>query len=110
MEAFESFVALALEADGFVVSQAVKFDVRLPTRKAAYEEVQAHGYEVDLICARADGLVLASVKSFFGSRGVVAEHVIGNTSDDPLRKRYILLNDATVRSEVVRAAAERFGY
>jgi hypothetical protein len=27
MEAFESFVAVALEADGFVVSSALKFDV-----------------------------------------------------------------------------------
>jgi hypothetical protein len=36
MEAFEAFVAVALEAEGFVVSEAVKFPVTLQTRKAAY--------------------------------------------------------------------------
>jgi hypothetical protein len=76
VEAFESFVAVALEAEGFVVSGGVKFRVKLPTRKAAYTEEQTHGYEVDLVGARADRLVLASVKSAFGSRGVVAEHVM----------------------------------
>jgi hypothetical protein len=29
MEAFESFVALALKAEGLVVSEAIKFPVRL---------------------------------------------------------------------------------
>jgi hypothetical protein len=65
MEAFEQFVAVALESEGFVVSSAVKFDVSRTTRKAAYTEVQKHGYEVDLIGARANHLVLATVKSFF---------------------------------------------
>jgi hypothetical protein len=36
VEAFESFVAVALQAEGFVVSAAVKFPVQLQTRKAAY--------------------------------------------------------------------------
>jgi len=71
MEAFESFVAVALEADGYVVSPAVKFPVRMKTKKAAYEELQTHGYEVDLVAARADSLILATVKSFFGSAGVL---------------------------------------
>src|SRR4051812_18310454 len=48
-EAFESFGAVALESEGFVVPPAVKFPVQLRTRKAAYEELQTHGYEVDLI-------------------------------------------------------------
>lgn len=110
MEAFESFVALALEAEDFVVSPAVKFAVQLPTRKAAYEEVQTHGYEVDLVAARADRLVLATVKSFFGSRGVVAEHVIGETTNDRGRKLYLLLNDPETRTKVVSSAADRYGY
>ena len=110
MEAFESFVAVALEAEGFVVSPAVKFSVQLPTRKAAYAEVQTHGYEVDLVAARADRLVLATVKSFFGSRGVVAEHVTGETTNDRGRKLYLLLNDREIRSKVVHSAAEMYGY
>lgn len=77
MEAFESFVAIALEADGFVVSPAVKFDVKRRTRKAAYKEMQTHGYEVDLVAARSDQLVLATLKSFLGSAGVRAEDVMG---------------------------------
>ena len=49
MEAFESFVAIMLEAEGLVVSEAMKFPVALPTKKAAYQEIQTHGYEVDLV-------------------------------------------------------------
>jgi hypothetical protein len=109
VEAFESVVAVALEADDFVVSGGVKFRVKLPTRKAAYTEEQTHGYEVDLVGARADRLVLASVKSAFGSRGVVAEHVTGETSNQAASRRYRLLNDKIVRSRVV-AEAKRYGY
>lgn len=107
MEAFEQFVALAMEAEGLVVSGALKFDVKRRTNKLAYEEWQTHGYEVDLIGARSDRLVLATVKSFFGSRGVVADHVTGvggNTS------WYALLNEPDVRDTVVNAAAERSGF
>ena len=110
MEAYESFVAVALAEEGFVVSEAAKFPVELKTRKAAYDEYQTHGFEVDLVAARSDRLVLATVKSFFGSRGVVSEHVIGTTTDDAARKRYALLNDPIVRSTVIKAAAQRFGY
>jgi hypothetical protein len=110
MEAFESFVAIALEAEGLVVSEAVKFKVALLTKKAAYAETQTHGYEVDLVGARSDRLVLATVKSFFGSRGVAAEHVTGTTANDAARKRYRLLNDPELRAAVVSAACARFGY
>jgi hypothetical protein len=109
MEAFEQFVAIALETEGFVVSPAVKFPVSLTTRKSAYQEIQTHGYEVDLVAASADGLVLATVKSFFGSRGVVAEQVMG-TTDDRWSKLYLLLNEPLVRDGVVGAAAARYGY
>ncbi|WP_435122567.1 hypothetical protein [Micromonospora tulbaghiae] len=109
MEAFESFVAIALEDEGFVVSEAVKFPVKQPTAKSAYVEVQTHGFEVDLVAARGDGLVLATVKSAFGSRGVVAEHVTGET-DKPAKKLYALLNNETVRKAVLLGAAQRFGY
>jgi hypothetical protein len=111
MEAFESFVAVALEAEGFVVSPAVKFPVQLQTRKAAYVEMQTHGYEVDLVGARADALVLATVKSFFGSHGVRAEHVMGDTATSERgRKLYMLLNHEQVRQRVTREAAKRYGY
>jgi hypothetical protein len=56
-----------------VVSEAVKFPVTRLTAKAIYAETQTHGFEVDLVGARHDKLVLATVKSFFGSRGVAAE-------------------------------------
>lgn len=109
VEAFESFVALALEHEGLVVSEAVKFPVRRRTRRIAYEETQTHGFEVDLVGARADRLVLATVKSFLGSRGVVAEHVTGR-SGGPGDRLYAVLNDPEVRDAVVRGACERYGY
>ncbi len=110
MESFEQFVAVAMEAEGLIVSEAVKFPVRRQTRKVAHDEVQTHGYEVDLVGARADRLVLATVKSFLGSRGVVAEHVMGTGGDRRFRALYLLLNDPVIRSGVVRSAAERYGY
>jgi hypothetical protein len=110
MEAFESFVALALEAEGLIVSDAIKFPVRLKTRRQDRNEFQTHGYEVDLVGACADKLVLASVKSFLGSQGVVAEHVTGETGDESARKRYSLLNRPEVRTPVIRAAAKRYCY
>ncbi len=110
MEAFETFVALALEEDGFIVSPAVKFPVRRRVRKASRPEFQEHGYEVDLVAARADRLVLATVKSFLGSRGVAAEAVMGETSDERRAGLYRLLNDPVIRDGVVKAAGERYGY
>jgi hypothetical protein len=110
VEAFESFVAVALEAEGLVVSPAVKFPVRLQTRRKDHKEMQTHGYEVDLIGARADRLVLATVKSYLGSRGVVAEHVTGETTNEAARRRYSLLNRPEVRGKVVKAAVKAYGY
>jgi hypothetical protein len=110
MEAFETFVALALEEDGFIVSPAVKFPVRRRVRKASRPEYQEHGYEVDLVAARADRLILATVKSFLGSRGVAAEAVMEVTSDERRAGHYRLLNDPVIRDGVVKAAGERYGY
>lgn len=107
MESFEQFVAVAMEAEGLIVSSAIKFPVQRQTRKKMHSEVQTHGYEVDLIGARSDKLVLATVKSFFGSRGVAAEHVTGTSSDT---RGYMLLNDPLIRDGVVNAAAQRYGY
>jgi hypothetical protein len=110
VDAFESFVAVAVESEGFVVSEAVKFPVVQVSRKAAYEEVQIHGFEVDLVAARADRLVRATVKSSFGSQGVRADHVTGATANVVARRRYRLLNDVAVRNGVVAGAAKRYGY
>lgn len=107
VEAFEQFVALAMEAEGLVVSGALKFPVRRLTQKQKYEEWQTHGYEVDLIGASSDRLVLATVKSFFGSRGVVSEHVMGEKGDIGW---YAMLNQPDIREGVVSGACERFGY
>lgn len=109
MEAFEQFVALALESEGLAVNGAVKFPVVVHVKKKSRTENQVHGFEVDLIGARNDRLVLATVKSYFGSRGVVASDVNGLV---PSRtsKRYAVLNNATVRKTVTEAAAKRFGY
>lgn len=107
MEAFEQFVALAMEAEGLVVSGALKFPVERETRKKAYIEKQTHGYEVDLIGANSKKLVLATVKSFFGSRGVVSDHVMGESG---YTSWYALLNQPDIRDGVVEGACERFGY
>lgn len=107
MEAFEQFVAVALEAEGLVVSSSVKFPVRRQVNKSSREEFQTHGYEVDLVGARADRLVLASVKSFFGSGGVKAREVRG---EGPGAGLYRLLNDTKLRRAVVAAAAKRYGF
>ena len=109
MEAFESFVALAMEDEGLVVSSAVKFPVTRRTAKAQHEETQTHGFEVDLVAANADNLVLASVKSFFGSRGVVAGHVDGSAGGASARL-YAMLNDPVVREQVLAGACSRYGY
>lgn len=108
MESFEAFVAVALETEGLVVSEAVKFPVKRRTKKAKYAEFQTHGFEVDLVAARSDRLVLATVKSFFGSRGVFADQVMGLPGADGTR--YALLNDQEVRSQVIAGAANTYGY
>ncbi len=110
VEAFESFVAIALESEGFVVSGSVKFPVTIQINPVAGPKEQTHGFEVDLVGARADRLVLASVKSFFGSRGVVAQHVTGDTTNTRARKLYRLLNDVPIRDKVIAGAAARYGY
>ena len=108
MEAFESFVALTMEDEGLVVSEAIKFPVTRRTAKTAYAETQTHGFEVDLIGACADRLVLATVKSFFGSTGIVAEHVMGLAAAPRLNNLYALLNDSVVRDAVMASAGTRY--
>jgi hypothetical protein len=49
--------------------------------------------------------VLATVKSFLGSRGVLAEHVVGTGGNQTARNLYLLLNDPVIRDGVVATAA-----
>jgi hypothetical protein len=110
MEAFEQFVAVYLEQQDYVVSSSVKFPVKRRTLRQDRVEFQTLCYEVDLIAARADHLIFATVKSFLGSRGVVADHVIGTSSNTAANGRYVILNDRRIRSSIVRQAAKRYGY
>lgn len=108
VEAYESIVSVALEVEGFVVAGPVKFPMPVHVVKQNRTETQIHGFEIDLVGARADCLVLATVKSYFGSRGVVAAHVTGES--EPQHKGYRLIHDPAFRQEMVRLAAERYGY
>jgi hypothetical protein len=110
VEAFEAFVALTLEAEGLVVSEAVKFPVTRTTAKASHTEVQTHGFEVDLVGASAAKLVLASVKSFFGSRGVYAAAVKGEAPKSADNRLYAMLNDPAVSQGILEGACTRYGY
>jgi hypothetical protein len=49
------------------------------------------------------------VKSFFGSRGVVADHVTGASSYETARS-YALLNNEEVRDQVLAGACKLYGY
>lgn len=112
MESFEHLCKVALAAEKFVVTSNVKFPVRRRTKKTSREEYQTHGYEVDLVGARNGVLVLAEVKSFFGSRGVPRQSFRG-LADESRRTDfggYKLFNDPEVREGVVKCAAERYGY
>src|SRR5689334_8128606 len=111
MEAFESFVALAMETEGLVVSEAVKFPVRRKTKKTSHDEFQMHWYEVDLVGARKDRLVLATVKSYLGSQGVRADEVQGTrTTPAQGNRRYAMLNDPEIRDGILAGASDRYDY
>lgn len=107
MEAFEQFVAVALAAEGLVVSSNLKFPIARQTRKKTHTEIQEHSYEIDLAGARGDRLVLVSVKSYFGSKGVRYADVSGTGKNSD---RYMVLNDPAIRDGVIAGAAERYGY
>lgn len=112
MESFEQVAKVFYEARGYVVTSNVKFPVRKQTRKATYTENQKHGYEIDLVGARAGSLVLASVKSYLGSTGVHPQGFKGLADEAKAThfNRYTLFNDAEVREQVVARAAEQYGY
>jgi hypothetical protein len=109
MEGFEHLVKVALEAEGYVVTSNLKFPVRRRTSKQAYDEHQTHGYEVDLVGAKCNALVIAS---FFGSIGVNRQGFLGIA--DGAKKThfglYKIFNEDEIRDGVIDEAAKRFGY
>lgn len=112
MEGFEHVVKVAMEAEGLIVAGNLKFPVKRKTRKTINDEHQTHGYEVDLVGARRDKLVLASVKSFFGSQGVSTAGFCGlSTKSHPKQERlYAFFNNPEIQQGVIEKACERFGY
>lgn len=111
MEAFEHIAKVSLEAEDFVVTSNLKFPVRRRTGKKAREEYQEHGYEVDLVGAKRDALVLASVKSFLGSRGVAKTGFRGLDDSKPSQQKgYLMFNEPEIRAGIIEQAARRFGY
>jgi hypothetical protein len=112
VEAFEHLVKVALESDGLIVAGNLKFYVTMRTRRSDRKESQRHGYEVDLAGAKRDQLILASVKSHFGSHGVNRQGFVG-VADESKRThfdRYKLFNVPGIREGVINAAAKQFGY
>lgn len=112
MEAFEHVVKVAMETEDLIVASNLKFPVKRQTRKLLTEEEQTHGYEVDLVGVRHDRLVLASVKSYFGSRGVNSQGFQGIADESKTTHfdRYKLFNEIDIQDGVVRAAANQFGF
>ena len=109
MEGFEHVVKVALETENLIVSSNLKFPVKRQTKNG---RIQEHGYEIDLVGARHDRLVLASVKSFFGSKGVNRQG-FETLADSKKRKhlgRFTLFNDPKIQKGIVTKAAARFGY
>lgn len=114
MEAFEHVVKVYLEAQGYVVTAGVKFPVRRRNRtgKPGEAKYQTHGYEVDLVAAKSGSLLLASVKSFFGSAGVHRQGFkkLADPSKRTHYPRYQMLTDAKVRRGILKGASRRYGY
>ena len=112
MESFEHVVKVYLESKGYVVTANVKFPVKVRTTKKARIEHQTHGYEVDIVAARRDRLLLASVKSFFGSAGVSKNGftALSTNSDKRHISLYAIFNKTKLRNQIIKRACERYGY
>jgi len=109
MEGFEHVCKVALEADNFVVATNLKFPVKRQTSKKTLE-IQEHGYEVDLVGARRDKLVLASVKSYFGSQGISRHGFRGLSEESKYWKQHSLFNFPDIQEGIIKKACEMFGY
>ena len=112
MEAFEHIVKVFLESQGYVVTTNVKFPVKRRTKKANYEEYQTHGYEVDIVGAKSNSLLLGSVKSFFGSGGVSRQGFkeIADTSKKTHFDQHKIFNALEIRDGILKGASSKYGY
>lgn len=112
MEAFEHIVKVFLESKGYIVTTNVKFPVKRRTRKKSRIEYQVHGYEVDIVAAKSNSLLLGSVKSFFGSKGVSKQGFkgIADTSKKTQYDGYIIFNEPGIRQKILKIANERYGH
>lgn len=108
MESYESLVALAMRAENLHVSGPIKFKVKRQTKKTSKVEFQTHGYEVDLVGMRKDKLVLATVKSFFGSSGVFYKDVAAINGSSG--SGYKMLNDIELRADIIQEACDLYGF
>jgi hypothetical protein len=106
MESFEEVVATALEYEKYVVNGPITIKWFSPGHPKEKGE-QPNRLEIDLVAARGDRLVLATVKSFFGSGGVAAKDVIGTGRD---ASGYTMINDKKKRAELIELVAEKYGY
>lgn len=106
MEGFEHVCKIALESEGFAVSTNLKFPVFRP------DVGQTNSFEVDLVGAKSGRLVLASVKSFFGSDGVAMGGFRGLKAKryPKKEKKYVMFNDPEVQHGIISQAMTRFGY
>jgi hypothetical protein len=112
LEAFEHVVKVYLEHQGYVVTNNVKFYVRRQTGRRAYPEFQTHGYDVDIVAARENELLLGSVKSYFGSQGVTRGFFKGLSEGGArhLHARATIFNESDVRKGIVEEAKRIYGY
>lgn len=112
MEAFEHMVKVFLESRGYIVTTNAKFPVKRKTKKQKYEEYQTHGYEVDIIGAKSNSLLLGSVKSFFGSAGVSRQGFrdIADVSKRTHYDKYKIFNEPEIRNGIFQGASEKYGY
>lgn len=112
MESFEQVCKVVLESEGYVVTGNVKFFVRRQTRKATYNEFQTHGYEIDLVGAKCERLILGEVKSYLGSQGVSRQSFRGlaDESRSTSFERYKVFNDPNLRTAVAERACKRYCY
>lgn len=113
MEAFEHVVKVYLEDEGYIVTSGVKFPIARPIqKKSGRKETQIHGYEVDLVGAKHDSLLLGSVKSYFGSQGVKRQGfpAIANPNKRTHFERYTMFHNPSVRQGILLGASKRYGY
>jgi len=109
MESYENLVALAMSAENLLVAGPEKYPFVLPHIRKGRTVLATKWIEVDLIGMSANTLVLASVKSYFGSGGTTAGDFLGENGEKKA-KLYSMIADEEVRNILGRAVAERYNF